>query len=137
MTNLLSTVKGMLQRLIPFVNSNEQAYARTEKLFFDPKSILLIIKAVKQLFLSQSTLLTLLAPIKIFGDLHSQFFDLLRWFQYIGLSLEHYEGLNENCLFLGNYINGGKYGLETILTIFCLKIVNPSKIWVLRGNMET
>ena len=68
------------------------------------------------------------ASVKVIGDIYGQYFDL------IGM-------LNErppfNYLFLGNYIGHGNYSLETILFLFCLKVRNPDRVSLLRGNQET
>lgn len=53
----------------------------------------------REIFLSQPILLELEAPLKICGDIHGQYYDLLRLFEYGGFPPE------SNYLFLGKTLN--------------------------------
>eukprot|EP00996_Jenningsia_fusiforme_P001888 NODE_2742_length_1130_cov_227.876966_g2518_i0.p1 GENE.NODE_2742_length_1130_cov_227.876966_g2518_i0~~NODE_2742_length_1130_cov_227.876966_g2518_i0.p1 ORF type:complete len:305 (+),score=41.38 NODE_2742_length_1130_cov_227.876966_g2518_i0:57-971(+) len=89
----------------------------------------LILKS-REVFMSQSTLLELEAPIKICGDIHGQYYDLLRLFEYGGFPPE------ANYLFLGDYVDRGKQSLETICLVLSFKIKYPENFFILRGNHE-
>jgi protein phosphatase len=85
--------------------------------------------------------LRLRPPTKIFGSIHGQYGDLMRMFAQYGApneSAEDYvcdmEGLDY--LFLGNYVDRGKFSLEVICLLFTLKIKFPFQIHLLRGAHE-
>ncbi|ODV90617.1 hypothetical protein CANCADRAFT_31508 [Tortispora caseinolytica NRRL Y-17796] len=84
----------------------------------------------REVFLSQPTLIELSAPVKIVGDVHGQYNDLLRMFKLCGFPP------SSNYLFLGDYVDRGKQGLETILLLLCYKIKFPENFFLLRGNHE-
>ncbi|KAK3806162.1 MAG: serine/threonine-protein phosphatase pp-z [Linnemannia elongata] len=92
--------------------------------------IVYICQTAREVFLSQPTLIELNAPVKIVGDIHGQYTDLLRMFEMCGFPP------SANFLFLGDYVDRGKMSLETILLLFCYKIKYPENFFLLRGNHE-
>lgn len=94
------------------------------------KEILYICQQAREVFLSQPTLIELNAPVKIVGDIHGQYTDLLRMFEMCGFPP------SANFLFLGDYVDRGKMSLETILLLFCYKVKYPENFFLLRGNHE-
>lgn len=84
----------------------------------------------REVFLSQPALLELDAPVKIVGDIHGQYPDLIRLFEMSG------SPPSSNFLFLGDYVDRGKQSLETILLLLCYKLKYPENFFLLRGNHE-
>lgn len=80
--------------------------------------------------MEQNCLLELCSPIRVVGDIHGQYSDLLRLFEYGGFPPE------SNYLFLGDYVDRGKNSLEVTLLLLCYKIKFPENFFMLRGNHE-
>jgi len=85
----------------------------------------------KGIFLGQPALLELDGPINIVGDVHGQYYDLLRLFEMGGFPCE------ENpYLFLGDYVDRGRQGIETVCLLLTFKCKFPDNFFLLRGNHE-
>ena len=83
------------------------------------------------IFKEQKMLIELEAPLRVCGDIHGQYYDLLRIFEHCGFPGE------VNYLFLGDYVDRGKQSLETICLLLAYKIKYPLKVHLLRGNHES
>ncbi|KAE8701964.1 Serine/threonine-protein phosphatase BSL2-like protein [Hibiscus syriacus] len=74
--------------------------------------------AAEQLFMQEPTVLQLKAPVKVFGDLHGQFGDLMRLFDEYGFPSTAGDITYIDYLFLGDYIE------------------YPENVHLIRGNHE-
>lgn len=83
------------------------------------------------IFKEQKMLIELEAPLRVCGDIHGQYYDILRIFEHCGYPGEF------NYLFLGDYVDRGKQSLETICLLLAYKIKYPLKVHLLRGNHES
>ncbi|CAE7234208.1 PAPP5 [Symbiodinium sp. CCMP2456] len=69
--------------------------------------------------------------VVVVGDLHGQFYDLLRIFEELGMPSE-----KNPYLFNGDFVDRGAHSLEVVFTLLLLKMRHPSYIYMNRGNHE-
>lgn len=69
------------------------------------QEILGLIRIVKSIFMSQPMLVEVASPVKVCGDIHGQYYDLLRLFEYGGFPPD------SSYLFLGDYVDRGRQGI--------------------------
>lgn len=120
-------VNDLIQRLI----SVGLAGSASKRLCLTNSEIIGVCRAARGIFLSQPTLLELGTPVKVVGDIHGQFGDLMRIFQLCGMPP------TANYLFMGDYVDRGKQSIETFLLLLCFKIRYPENVFLLRGNHES
>ncbi|KAH9577192.1 Calcineurin-like phosphoesterase domain [Trypanosoma melophagium] len=90
-----------------------------------------VLRRVRPVLMSQPMLVNLEAPVNVCGDIHGQINDLVEIFRAGGMPPA------SRYLFLGDYVDRGKYGTEVITVLLGLKVLYPDKMYVLRGNHES
>ncbi|CAK8575737.1 unnamed protein product [Lathyrus sativus] len=104
--------------------------------FLDCNEIADLCDSAERIFSSEPTVIQLKAPIKIFGDLHGQFGDLMRLFDEYGSPSTAGDIAYIDYLFLGDYVDRGQHSLETISLLLALKVEYPNNVHLIRGNHE-
>ena len=124
-----SEVDSILERLVALKSSRPGTCCQLS----EKEASWLIEHSFKEVS-EQPMLLELSAPMQIVGDIHGQFLDLLRLFEFKGMP----DGTSTSAryLFLGDYVDRGPNGLECMFLLMALKIKHPEQIWMLRGNHE-
>ncbi len=108
------------------------------KFIFDIDTVIELINRCIKVVEEQPMVLRVEAPVKVFGDIHGQYQDLMRFFDLYSAPIEgpggDIEGLDY--IFLGDYVDRGTHSLETMCLLMALKIKYPNQIHLLRGNHE-
>ena len=105
---------------------------------FDIDKIASLTKQCMEIVSKQPNILKVSAPVKVFGDIHGQYIDLMNFFNKWGSPSEGQNGdiMTNDYLFLGDFVDRGNLSLETICLLMALKVKYPDQIHLLRGNHE-
>lgn len=123
-------IKSLLQDL--WTKGNKPGGAQHELRPVTKQDIIDICQAVSEKFMKENALVEFVGPVKVCGDIHGQFRDLLRIFSFVGQP-----DTKTKYLFLGDYVDRGSQSIETVLYLFLQKIRYPKTVFLLRGNHET
>lgn len=89
-----------------------------------------ILSTVTEILKKEPNLIKVMDPVTLVGDIHGQFYDLLKILEVGGAPDQ------SKYLFMGDYVDRGSFSIEVCLLLFALKINYPENYIVLRGNHE-
>ncbi|KAF7491171.1 Serine/threonine-protein phosphatase BSL1 [Sarcoptes scabiei] len=93
----------------------------------------IIEKYLSSKFESEQRCVTVHSPAFLIGDIHGNLDDLLTLEQNLW---KRYPSIDGNLIFLGDYVDRGRWSIECIAYLFALKAIMSEKITMLRGNHE-
>lgn len=89
---------------------------------------------------AQKLSLTASSTVVFMGDLHGDVRSLIAAIDELNRRgiLKGLKMVNPDThlVFLGDYTDRGRYGVEVIFTLLWLKAINPENVWIARGNHE-
>lgn len=94
------------------------------------EALLELIKRASELFAKEPNMLKLNDPITVVGDIHGQFYDLVKLLEVGG------KPGDGQYIFLGDYVDRGSFSIEAVALLFAYKIAYPKRVRMLRGNHE-
>ena len=94
------------------------------------KNITNMLEDAIDVFDNEGVLIDVPSDIHVVGDIHGNIDDLLRIFEKFGYPPK------TKYLFLGDYEDRGRYGLEVVIFLLSLKVKYPKFIFMIRGNHE-
>lgn len=89
-----------------------------------------ILEMARDCLAEEPNLLTVPAPVTVCGDIHGQYYDLLKLFEVGG------NPKDTPYLFLGDYVDRGSFSFECLIYLYSLKLNYSDHFWLLRGNHE-
>ena len=103
----------------------------------DANELIQLSKQVTTILNDEDSLVNVPLPCRVYGDIHGQLPDLLQFFNsYSWPDRRRGDILSMNYVFLGDFVDRGAFSVEVVALMFALKILYPSKVFLVRGNHE-
>ncbi|KAF9764312.1 Serine/threonine-protein phosphatase 4 catalytic subunit [Nosema granulosis] len=95
-------------------------------------TVLDIFEQTSNILILENNVLELKGSFKVVGDIHGQYYDFLKMLEVHGEPCD-----SNKYIFLGDYVDRGFNSVEVFFSVLLLKLINPTSIYLLRGNHET
>ncbi|CAD8176137.1 unnamed protein product [Paramecium pentaurelia] len=94
------------------------------------EDLIKLVSECNKIFKNEGNLIYLHDPLTVVGDIHGQYYDLVKMFD-VGGNIE-----STKYLFLGDFVDRGSFSIEVIVLVYAIKINFPNTVFFLRGNHE-
>ena len=121
---------------IPYTNQNTIDLFKLKRHFMrggfiKKSSILSLFQKAKEILKKEKNVVEVEDNCLVFGDFHGHYFDFMTQIE------DHHYLEQPTFVFLGDYVDRGKMSCEIVFTLLSMKLNNPNKIVMLRGNHES
>lgn len=147
----VDTEYDVLYRLLELLPENYTSKSIVEQRVPEELIVRIIVEA-RSIIAEEPILVEVESPVFICGDIHGQYYDLINILnrcpplgglfagdKHRDKMSRREDGIEKSdygFLFLGDYVDRGARSIEVVITLLALKIINPSKMTMLRGNHE-
>jgi len=105
--------------------------------FVNHREMLTLCDNVVEILRTEDSLVEVALPCRVYGDIHGQLLDLLEFFNAFSWPDKRRGDIfSMNYVFLGDFVDRGMYSCDVVSLLFSLKILYPSKVFLIRGNHE-
>jgi len=126
----------IVRRLMELSNGPHTDWRYTLQLA-SSKEMYLLCDTVVEILRQEDSLVAVPLPCRVYGDIHGQLLDLLEFFNAFSWPDKRRGDIfSMNYVFLGDFVDRGNYSCDVICLLFSLKILYPTKIFLVRGNHE-
>jgi diadenosine tetraphosphatase ApaH/serine/threonine PP2A family protein phosphatase len=126
----------IVRRLMELSNGPRSDWRYTLQLA-SSREMLLLCDTVVEILRAEDSLVQVSLPCRVYGDIHGQLLDLLEFFNAFSWPDKRRGDIfSMNYVFLGDFVDRGNFSCDVICLLFSLKILYPTKVFLVRGNHE-
>lgn len=101
------------------------------------QELLLLCDTVVEVLRQEDSLVAVPLPCRVYGDIHGQLLDLLEFSNAFSWPDKRRGDIfSMHYIFLGDFVDRGSYSCDVVSLLFSLKILYPSRVFLVRGNHE-
>lgn len=98
----------------------------------EESNVLQVLAKLQEILYNENTIIEVQSPTYIVGDIHGQLYDLFNMFD----TLNPKGTKNLKYVFMGDYVDRGRFSLDTFIYLAAHKVKYPKQFFLLRGNHE-